>query len=83
MIYLVIVNNTDDYSVSWTGNYRGFSSKCYGAFTNEDEALDLAELFEEAEVRAIPLNKIDTDGEEIYPIITFIQGMYKNHSDDY
>lgn len=82
-IYLVIVSDVNDYSISWTGNYPGFSCKCYGAFSTENKASEVAERLENSEIYGIPIDTIDSDGESIFSRATFIQGVFDSNDDDY
>ena len=42
-IYLIIRVDDQDYSMSWTGNYAGYSVRFYGAYTDKEQADSIAE----------------------------------------
>lgn len=73
-MYLVIVNDDNDYSMSWTGNYAGFSCKAKGLYSVKQDAEEIAKHYEDSKVIEIPLNK---------KIDILLGGCIKYHSDDY
>lgn len=44
-LYLIYKVDTDDYSVSWTGNYSGCSCKIYGIFDSAEKATEVLENY--------------------------------------
>ena len=37
-VYVIVVENCDDYSASWTGNYPGYSLTIKGIYSTEEKA---------------------------------------------
>lgn len=72
-MFAIIVNDDNDYSMSYTGNYAGFSCKIKGLYTTKEDALKNAN-YKDYEIIEIPINeKIDI----------LLGGNIAYHKDDY
>lgn len=73
MLYAVIVNDNQDYSMSWTGNYAGFSCTIKGLYTTLEQAFEHTN-YPDYEIKEIPLNQ---------EIDILLGGCMEYHEDDY
>ena len=72
-MFAIIVNDDKDYSMSWTGNYAGFSCRIKGLYSTEELALQNAH-FENYDIIEIPIDK---------EIDILLGGDISYHTDDY